>query len=148
MRKLCLSDSFRFARLMKVTRSKDAIAGILNNIKAAKKERKTILDGLRAGLLEADETEKPMIQKALEEAQKDDDWFISVGIDAFLIILECAAETGAEEAVYKFLAPVWEKKPEEVAAMSIEACIEAVKQMMAENDFVRFFDSARRMGNL
>lgn len=147
MRKLCLADSFRFARLMKVTRSKDAIAGILNNIQAAKTGRKTILDGLRAELLEADETEKPMIQKALEEAQKDEDWVVSVGIDAFLVILECAAERGAEDAVYKFLAPVWEKTPAEVASMSIEVCIEAVKQMAAENDFVRFFDSARKMGS-
>lgn len=147
MRKLNLQDTFRFARLMKVTRSKDAISGILNNIQKAKKDRKAILDGIRAGLLEADETEKPMIQKALEEAQKDEDWVVSVGIDAFLVILECAAETGAEDAVYKFLAPVWEKKPEEVASMSIETCIEVVKQMVAENDFVRFFDSARKMGS-
>ena len=147
MRKLCLQDTFRFARLMKVTKSKEAIAGILNNIQAAKKERKAVLDGLRAELLEADEAEKPIIQKALEEAKKDEDWVVSVGIDAFLIILECAAENGAEEAVYKFLGPVWEMKPEEVAAMSIEACIEAVKKMVAENDFARFFDSAQKMGS-
>lgn len=147
MRKLCLQDTFRFARLMKVTKSKDAIAGILKNIQEAKKERKTVLDALRVDLLAADDAEKPIIQKALEEAQKDEDWVVSVGIDAFLIILECAAENGAEEAVYKFLAPVWEMKPEEVAALSLEAFADNIKQMVSENDFRRFFDSAQKMGS-
>lgn len=148
MRKLCLQDTFRFARLMKVSRSKDAIAGILKNIQTAKENRKAVLDGLRAGLLEADEGEKPLIQQALDDAQKDESWIVSVGIDAFLVVLECASESGAEEALYKFLAPVWEKTPAEVADMSIEACIESVKQMIAENDFARFFGSAREMGAL
>lgn len=147
MRKLCLQDTFRFARMMKVTKSKEAIAGILNNIQAAKKERKAVLDGLRAGLLEADETEKPIIQKAIEEAQEDEDWVIPVGIDAFLVILDCAAESRAEDAVCKFLGPVWEMKPEEVAALSLEACVDNIKKMVAENNFRSFFASAQKMGS-
>lgn len=147
MRKLCLEDTFRFARLMRVTKSKEAIAGINKSIQKAKKERKAILDGLRAGLLEADETERPIIERALEEAKRDNDWLESLGIDVFLVILDCAAENGAEEAVYRFLAPVWEKTTEEVAAMSIESCVEAVKKMVAENDFSCFFASAQKMGS-
>lgn len=147
MRKLCLQDTFRFARLVKVSRSKDAIAGILKNIQAAKENRKAVLDGLRASLLEADEEERPMIQQALDDAQKDDDWVVSVGIDAFLVVLECASESGAEEALYRFLAPVWEKTPEDVAGMSIEACVESANKMIAQNNFSRFFVSAQKMGS-
>lgn len=147
MRKLCLEDTFRFARLMRVTKSKEAISGIKKSIQEAKKEQKAILDGLRAGLLEADETERPIIERALEEAKRDNDWLESLGIDVFFVILDCAAENGAEEAVYRFLAPVWEKTTEEVASMSIESCVEAVKQMVAENDFSCFFTSAQKMGS-
>lgn len=147
MRKLCLQDTFRFARLMKLTKSKELVSSIVETIGIEQQKRKRLLDQISKKLEEAPDDEKASIKASLEATKADNEWMTKVGIDAFLSILECAAENGVEDSVYRFLAPVWETKPEDVAAMSIEACIDNIKQMVAENDFLRFFDSAQKTGS-
>lgn len=118
MRKLNLSDVFRFARMMKATKAGPVLEELL-----------------------------AMASTEGEKHGKDggDDWLTDVGIRGFLRLLDCAAEQGAETAVYKFLAPVWEVEEKVLMDMTLETVIANVSQMFRENDMPGFFHSARQV---
>lgn len=116
MRKLNLTDVFRFSRLVKTSGMKDLVANILH--KAAEVKSK--------------------------ETINDSDLY-AIGIDAFMSIVDVAAQKGVESSVYEFLAPVWEMTPDEVANLSLEAVVENLRKMFAENDFSTFFKQSEAL---
>ena len=110
MRKLNLTDVFRFSRLVKTSGMRDLVSSVLH--KAA--EAKT------------------------NGSVSDSDLY-AIGIDAFMSIVDVAAQKGVESSVYDFLAPVWEMTAEDVANLSLESVAENLRKMFAENDFSTFF---------
>lgn len=110
MRKLNLTDVFRFSRLVKSSGMKDLVSDILHRASEVKSK----------------------------EAVSDSDLY-AVGIDAFMSILDVAAQKNVESDIYGFLAPVWEMTSDEVANLSLETVVENLRKMFAENDFTAFF---------
>lgn len=147
MRKLNITDVFRFSRMMMVTKSRETVRDILYNLDIEKQKRKNMLKSLREKAAGMEGEERAAFEATILATEKDNDWMTRVGIDAAMAIMECAANEGAEKAVCRFLAPVWEMDEDAVGALSIEAFVENLRRMLAENDFKTFFDSAQRMGS-
>lgn len=118
MRKLNLTDVFRFSRLVKSSGMKDLVSEILH----------------RASEVKANGT----------VSESD---LYAVGIDAFMSILDVAAQKNVESDIYGFLAPVWEMTAEEVANLSIEAVVQNLRKMFSENDFSTFFERSETLTN-
>lgn len=142
MRKLKLEDVGRFCYFVKTAKAKSTINDILEMVAGCIRERKNTLAELQAKA-DSGDTEAAL---ALAAEQKDDDWTIIPGIRGFMMLTDCAAESGAMEALYKFLAPVWEMKPDEVKEMELEAVLEKVQEMLRMNNMKSFFGAARKMG--
>ena len=118
MRKLNLSDVFRFSRLLRATKATPVIEELL---------AMASIEGEKHG------------------KESGDDWLTDVGVRGFLRLLDCAAEQGAESAVYKFLAPVWEVEEKALMDMTLETVVANMAQMFRENDMLGFFDYARKV---
>lgn len=116
MRKLNLTDVFRFSRLVKTSGMKDLVSEILHRTSEVK----------------------------AKDAVSDTDLY-AVGIDAFMFILDVAAQKNVESDVYNFLAPVWEMTADEVANLSLEKVAENLRKMFAENDFAAFFKKSEAL---
>lgn len=148
MRKLNLTDVFRFSRLVKTSGMKDLVSNILHNAAEAKARQKPVMDAetigktLRTDLSDENTTDAAIgataIRLCSERANNDSDLY-SIGIDAFMSIVDVAAKNGVESSVYEFLAPVWEMTADEVANLSLETVVENLRKMFAENDFAAFF---------
>ena len=63
----------------------------------------------------------------------------SVGYEGILIMIEALAERKAEAALYEALAPVAEKKPEEIRSLSPAEFFNLFKEIAEENDVEAFF---------
>lgn len=124
MRKLNLSDVFRFSRMVKATKAAPVVEELL--------------------AMASSEQEKHRQADSGQQADSDA-WLIDVGIRGFLRLLDCASEQGAESAVYKFLAPVWEMEEKTLMDMTLETVIANMAQMFRENDMLGFFDYARKV---
>ncbi|MGM9660772.1 MAG: hypothetical protein ACI3WQ_09245 [Faecousia sp.] len=148
MRKLNLTDVFRFSRLVKSSGMKDLIANILHKAAETKTRQKPVMDAetigkeLRFALSREDNTDSEIGAAAIglcaDRSSGDSDLY-NIGIDAFLSIVDVAAQKGVETSVYDFLAPVWEMTADEVSSLSLEAVVENLRKMFAENDFAAFF---------
>lgn len=124
MRKLNLTDVFRFSRLVKASGMRDVVSNTLHAVADAKARAK------------ADAKDGELVGKTAKVGDSD---LYAIGIDAFMSIVDMAAQKGVEESVYEFLAPVWEMTTEQVSNMSLEAVAENLRRMFAENDFSVFF---------
>lgn len=124
MRKLNLTDVFRFSRLVKTSGMRDVVANTLHAVAEAKARAK------------ADAKDGEPVGNAAKVGDSD---LYAIGIDAFMSIVDMAAQKGVEASVYEFLAPVWEMTTEQVSNMSLEAVAENLRRMFAENDFSVFF---------
>lgn len=153
MRKLNLTDVFRFSRLVKTAGMKDLVANILHNAAEVKARQKVSMDAaaigrelsFAAGNAEGDNSRlnyeaigTKAMQLCADRSSSDLDLY-TVGINAFLSIVDVAAQKGVESSVYDFLAPVWEMTADDVANMSLEAVAQNLRKMFAENDFAAFF---------
>lgn len=151
MRKLTLPDTFRFGRFSKIIHMHELLPEIFAEVSAAKEVRMRKIRDLTDAVNAVEAGEKwdyirSMRQTALEDAQNDDSWLAELGASIFSQILEAASETGAEAALYKFLAPVWECSVDDFASITMEEVVKNVQAMFAENDMRTFFSSALRMG--
>lgn len=144
MRKLNLKDTFQFARLLKAMGCRQMVSDLMAGARVSQQEQRRRVAMLEAEAAKAEGAEKQRLEAALEKEKKDDSWLDFVGFDGALLLLECAAEKGVEDALCRFLAPIWEVRPEDVAEMPLPAVIDNVKQMLRENDMQTFFTSASR----
>lgn len=148
MRKLNLTDVFRFSRLVKTSGMKDLVSNILHKAAETKTRQKPVMDAEAIGrelrfAISSDNTTDADIGSAAirlcaDSSSSDSDLY-NIGIDAFLSIVDVAAQKGVEASVYDFLAPVWEMTPDEVSSLSLEAVADNLRKMFAENDFAAFF---------
>lgn len=160
MRKLNLTDVFRFSRLVKAAGLKGVIRDVLNTAAEAKQSRKPVLSAPELGFAVCDIVTREFAAEGGEpnytligsevatilEAQKQDDSVLyAAGIDGFMTIIEAAAEKGTEKAVYEFLAPVWEVSVEELCAMTLETVLSNLQRMFKENDFTAFFKQSEAL---
>lgn len=81
------------------------------------------------------------IAKNTDSAQ--DAW--SRGFDLIWNIFDIATEEEGEQHLYAFLAGPFEMTPEQVADMEIDAFLESLKQLAADNDLKGFFSSAGKL---
>ena len=63
----------------------------------------------------------------------------TVGIYGALTIIEAMSNAGAEQEIYKFLAPIAEKTVDEIKEMSMDEFISLLEQIGKENDIHAFF---------
>lgn len=160
MRKLNLTDVFRFSRLVKAAGLKSVIRDVLKTAAEAKQNRKPVLSAPELGFavrdivtreLAADDGEPNYtligneVATILETQKQDDSVLYAAGIDGFMTIIEAAAEKGVETAVYEFLAPVWEMSKEQLAETTLETVVANLQQMFAENDMMRFFKQSEAL---
>lgn len=68
-----------------------------------------------------------------------------LGIDTILMVMNAAANEGADAAAYAFLGPIFEMDPQQVAELPLGILIENFKQIAAENDLARFFTQAAKL---
>lgn len=161
MRKLNLTDVFRFSRLVKAADLKGIIRDVLNTAAEAKQKRKPALSAQELGFavcdivtreFAAEDSGEPNysliggeVERILSEQTQDDSVLYAAGIDGFMTIIEAAAEKGVERAVYEFLAPVWEISETQLANTSLETVISNLQQMFSENDMMRFFKQSEAL---
>lgn len=110
MRKLNLTDVFRFSRLVKDSGLRDTVSDTL----------------------------KAVAEVKAKPAVNDGDLY-NIGIDAFMSVVDMAAKKGVESSVYEFLAPVWGVGTDEVANMDLDTVAANLREMIAMNDFSAFF---------
>ena len=142
MRKLTLDDTFRFCVFVKVAKARPVLAEVLNMAAQANEDRKKELDEKRAAAAAG----TAGAEEALKAAEADSSWLYGPGINGVLMLLECAAENGAKDAFYKFLAPVWEDSVDHVKDLTLDAFIRGVQEMFCINDMSAFFGAAQKMG--
>lgn len=142
MRKLRVEDIGRFCYFVKTAKAKACVEKCLMMAAETSRERKAKLRELE----EKARTGDAEAARAYQAALQDDDWTTSAGIRGFLEAMDCAAEAGAMASLYKFLAPVFEITPDQVAEMELEPFLANVREMLALNNFKAFFDVARKTG--
>lgn len=86
---------------------------------------------------EMHEALKPVLKKVSEGKASVED----IGIEAVLTIIEAAAGTKAENAIYTFLAAPFEMSAGEVAALPLDKLMANLKELAKENDLSGFFKS-------
>lgn len=161
MRKLNLTDVFRFSRLVKAAGLKGVIRDVLKTAAEAKQNRKPVLSAPELGFAVCDIVTREFtaegsgepnytliggeVATLLESQKQDDSVLYAAGIDGFMTIIEAAAEKGVESAVYAFLAPVWEMSETQLAETTLETVIANLQQMFAENDMMRFFKQSEAL---
>lgn len=84
---------------------------------------------------------KPILVKASKGEKVD---VGDIGVDAALAIMEGAAKTGTERALYEFLSKPWEVPADEIAELDIKAFIGKFKEMAEVNDLGAFFGELAR----
>lgn len=63
----------------------------------------------------------------------------TIGITGALTIIEALSGAGAEQEIYKFLAPLAEKTVDEIKAMSLDEFVGLLEQIKEANDLHAFF---------
>lgn len=69
----------------------------------------------------------------------------SAGFDLIYSIMDLATGEEAEQRIYEFFAPIFERAPEEIAEMELAELSGYVDQLARENDLSSFFGSALKV---
>lgn len=133
MRKLNTTDVFNLCRLVKATDAREQLRVIVAEAARQKEEYKAAKAAAEAARKAGKKVPDPKPPELLDVTQ--------VGVDGILAIVEAAVEPKAEALAYKFLAGPLECKPEEVAAMELDALLPALKEIAEANNLTTFFDS-------
>lgn len=133
MRKLNTTDVFNLCRLVKATDAREQLRVIVAEAARQKEEYKAAKAAAEAARQAGKKVQDPKPPELLDVTQ--------VGVDGILAIVEAAVEPKAEALVYKFLSGPLECKPEEVAAMELDALLPALKEIAEANNLTTFFDS-------
>lgn len=141
MRKLIVDDIQRFSTMVEAAGVREIIADGLKRGAAEAANKRELLLKLKRELDEAkDAPQRDDVMRRLMTAQKDDMGFYRVGIDVAMQVLTVAAKKGVMDCVYKFLSPIFELSPEELAELPLEEFAPMLKQLAAENNLADFFD--------
>ena len=140
MRKLIVDDIQRFSTMVDAAGVREIIADGLKRGAAEAANKRELLLKLKRELDEAkDAPKRDDVMRRLMTAQKDDMGFYRVGIDVAMQVLTAAAKKGVMDCVYKFLAPIFEISPEELAKMPLEEFAPMLKQLAEKNNLADFF---------
>lgn len=144
MRALKAKDLGRFGYFVRTSKAGpviDKIFEMANTEAAARRKHLFELDKAAKG---GDEFAKA----EFDRINADQNWIFAIGLRGALMLADCAAEHGAMDSMYKFLAPVWEMTPAEIEEMSLTDFKDQLLAMVKGNDTASFFDAARRTGIL
>lgn len=144
MRELEVEDLGRFSYFVKTAKAKPVIREIFAMASAASADRRRKLFELKKAAAEGD----AWADEEFKRISADQNWIISVGVQGALMLTDCAAEGGAMESMYKFLAPIWEISPAEIKTMKIAEFSRNLTEMIKGNDIASFFGAAQRTGIL
>ena len=141
MRNLIMADIQRFSTMVEAAGVREIIADGLKRVASeAAKKRELLLDLKRQLDGTKDNAQREDIVRRLMTAQRDDMGLYRVGIDVAMQVLTAAAKKGVMDCVYKFLSPIFEISPEELAELPLDEFAPMLKQLAAENNLADFFD--------
>lgn len=144
MRALEVEDLGRFSYFVKTAKAKPVINEVFAMAANAAAERRRNLFALKKAAADGD----AWAAEEFERFNADQNWIVSVGLRGALMLTDCAAESGAMDSMYKFLAPIWEVTPADIKTMKLAEFSENLMAMIKGNDVASFFGAARTTGIL
>ena len=147
MRKLCLKDIVKTAKIIKKANLREEIRRMskeyTESVKEEIKEYIPVKTGSDEESMDQYNAQLELYAKQLSMARSEAGY--TLGIDIVMLLIDVAANDVVEDQVYDLFAGIFEKTKEEISGQSLDALLDDIEKLVNENDIANFWKRVNQL---